>query len=63
MGKRIHRNAISLVLALGCLAMGLLIVEQGRTIDSQRTLIHQLFRDSVELSVIKIQRIQAKNKH
>ena len=33
--------------------MSLLVVEQGRTIDSQRTLIQQLFTDSTELSHIK----------
>jgi cytoskeletal protein RodZ len=33
--------------------MTMLIVEQGRTIESQRALIHELFRDSNELSVVK----------
>jgi hypothetical protein len=33
--------------------MTMLIVEQGRTIESQRTLIRDLFRDSTELSSIK----------
>ena len=33
--------------------MTMLIVEQGRTIESQRVLIHELFRDSQELSAIK----------
>ena len=35
--------------------MTMLIVEQGRTIESQRALIHELFRDSNELSVVKQQ--------
>jgi len=30
-----------------------LVVEQGRTIQSQRTLIHELLRDSNELSAVK----------
>jgi hypothetical protein len=34
--------------------MTMLIVEQGRTIDSQRTLILELFGDSKELSVMKM---------
>lgn len=34
--------------------MTMLIVEQGRTIDSQRTLIRELFRDSTELSAVKM---------
>ncbi len=33
--------------------MTMLIVEQGRTIESQRALIRELFRDSTELSAIK----------
>ena len=32
----------------------MLIVEQGQTIESQRTLIRDLFRDSTELSSIKV---------
>lgn len=34
--------------------MTMLIVEQGRTIDSQRSLIRELFRDSKELSATKL---------
>ncbi len=34
--------------------MTMLIVEQGRTIDSQRALIRELFRDSTELSAVKM---------
>ncbi len=33
--------------------MTMLIVEQGRTIESQRVLIHELFKDSTELSAFK----------
>jgi hypothetical protein len=33
--------------------MTMLIVEQGRTIESQRALIRELFRDSTELSAAK----------
>jgi len=33
--------------------MTMLIVEQGATIESQRTLIRELFRDSAELSAVK----------
>ena len=38
--------------------MALLVVEQGRTIDSQRTLIRQLFTDSAELSHLKGKGVQ-----
>jgi len=35
--------------------MTMLIVEQGQTIESQRTLIRELFRDSKELSAVKLE--------
>ena len=38
--------------------MTMLIVEQGRTIDSQRSLIRSLFHDSSELSHMKVQALQ-----
>ncbi len=38
--------------------MTMLIVEQGRTIDSQRALIHQLFQDSLELNAAKVKLVQ-----
>jgi hypothetical protein len=34
--------------------MTMLIVEQGQTIESQRALIRELFRDSKELSAVKM---------
>ncbi len=34
--------------------MTMLIVEQGRTIESQRTLIYELFGDSTQLSAMKM---------
>lgn len=39
----------------------MLIVEQGATIESQRTLIRDLFRDSAELSAIRRNAQQDKN--
>ncbi len=38
--------------------MTMLIVEQGRTIESQRALIRELFRDSTELSAVKMKALQ-----
>ena len=38
--------------------MTMLIVEQARTIETQRTLILQLFKDSVELSALKGKEVQ-----
>ena len=39
--------------------MTMLIVEQGQTIESQRVLIHELFRDSSELTAMKLKAQQA----
>lgn len=39
--------------------MTMLIVEQGETIESQRVLIRELYRDSTELSAAKIRAQQA----
>jgi hypothetical protein len=41
--------------------MTMLIVEQGATIESQRVLIRELFRDSTELSAVKGKAVQDKN--
>lgn len=41
--------------------MTMLIIEQGQTIESQRVLIRELFRDSTELSSIKQGQIAKKN--
>jgi hypothetical protein len=43
--------------------MTLLIVEQGSTIQSQRTLIHQLIGDSSELSSLKGKVFQQQHAH
>jgi len=41
--------------------LSMLVVEQGRTIDNQRTLIQQLFQDSTELSAIRNRAVREKN--
>lgn len=43
--------------------MALLVVEQSRTIDSQRALIHNLFSDSKQLSALKGKAFQDKYAH
>jgi hypothetical protein len=45
------------------LAMTLLVIEQGRVIDSQQKLIRLLFSDSTELSALKIKNNQEKHRH
>ena len=54
---RKKRGWLPLLTVLFCLSYGLmtmLIVEQGSTIESQRTLIRELFRDSTELAGLKL---------
>jgi outer membrane biosynthesis protein TonB len=55
-------SLLPLLTVLFCLSYGLmtmLIVEQGSTIESQRALIRELFRDSTELSAVKMKAQQA----
>lgn len=59
MEKSFRRHAVILVLVFGYVLMSLLIVQQGHTIDSQRSLIKQLFQDSLELNSMKVQQVQS----
>ncbi len=45
---------LTVLFLLSYALMTLLIVEQGQTIESQRILIRELFRDSKELSAVKL---------
>lgn len=54
----LRKNILVVVLAVGCVVMSLLTVEQNRTISTQRDLIHSLYRDSIELNALKLQRNQ-----
>jgi hypothetical protein len=53
-----RRQTIIIVLLFSCGLLSLLIMQQARTIDSQRTLIKQLFQDSLELNALKMQKVQ-----
>ncbi len=52
------RHSLAILLCLMSLLASLTIFEQGRTIDSQRNLIHQLFQDSLELNAAKMKLAQ-----
>jgi hypothetical protein len=61
---RKKRGLLPLLTVLFCFSYGLmtmLIVEQGSTIESQRALIQELFRDSSELSAVKMKAQRDKN--
>jgi cytoskeletal protein RodZ len=67
---RRKRGWLPLLTVLFCISYGLmtmLIVEQGRTIESQRALIRELFRDSMALNSSRMKSLQeqraAKNSH
>ena len=51
-----RRYLVISVLATSSLLMLLLVMQQDRTISSQRNLIRQLFQDSLELNALKLQR-------
>jgi hypothetical protein len=54
-------NLLPVLIVLFLISYGLmtmLIVEQGRTIESQRTLIHELLHDSAELATVKGRTLQ-----
>jgi hypothetical protein len=55
------RRSLALALCLMSGLMSLVIIEQARTIDSQRQLIHQLFRDSLELNAARMKLVQSKH--
>ena len=54
---------LSLVLLVAYLAMAMLVFEQGRTIESQKALIRQLFSDSTELAAMKIKQNHERYEH
>ena len=51
-------HGLLIILLAAYLLMGLLIVEQGRTIASQANLIRQLFGDSLELNAMKMKQFR-----
>ena len=53
----LRRHVLTLVFAVAYLILTAFVVEQGRIIDSQRYLIRQLFRDSIELQQAKIRAV------
>lgn len=54
----IRRNGLSVLFLFLYVLLALLIIEQGRTIESQKDLIRELFRDSQQLNAMKLQKMQ-----
>jgi hypothetical protein len=57
--KWLRRNWLAVVMLVAYLLLSLLILEQGRIIESQRTLIRELFSDSLQLNAMKVEKHQA----
>ncbi|HEU5453880.1 MAG TPA: hypothetical protein VFU76_17915 [Terriglobales bacterium] len=58
-----RRELMVLVVLFACLLLTFLTLTQAQTINSQRTLIHQLFQDSLELNALKVQNLQKARQH
>ena len=58
---RFTRDGLTVVLVLASMIVAGLSMVQGRTIDSQRNVIHLLFLDSQELNAIKVHDQQQKH--
>ena len=56
----IRKQGVFLVLLLAYIFTTSLVIEQQQTIETQRTLIRDLFRDSMELSQIKMKQATMK---
>jgi hypothetical protein len=55
----LRRHWLSVVMLTAYLLLSLLIIEQGRTINAQQTLIRKLFSDSLQLNALKLEKQQA----
>ena len=60
-GSWIKKRGVLLLLTVAYLLTSSLVIEQQHTIESQRVLIRDLFRDSMELSQIKMKEIPVKH--
>jgi hypothetical protein len=56
------RTSVVLIMFAGYLAMGLLVLEQNRVIESQRTLIRALFGDSTLLAGLRVKEVREHKK-
>jgi len=61
--KSVSRSGILFALLIAYVVLAMTVVEQGRTIEEQKTLIRQLWLDSAELNAIKIKQVQERLLH
>jgi hypothetical protein len=55
--KRVMLPILIVLFLISYGLMSMLVVEQGRTIESQRALIHDLFSDSSQLTAMKLKEL------
>ncbi len=55
--KRVMLPILIVLFLISYGLMSMLVVEQGRTIESQRALIHDLFNDSSQLTAMKLKEL------
>jgi hypothetical protein len=54
----LNKHGLHAVLLLAFVLTSLLVVQQQRTIESQRVLIRQLFNDSLQLSQMRMNTVE-----
>jgi hypothetical protein len=59
--KRIMLPILIVLFLISYGLMAMLVVEQGRTIESQRNLIHDIFSDTAQLNAMKMAAIRKQN--
>lgn len=57
--KWLRHNWLAVVMLVVYVLLSLLILEQSRIIESQRTLIRKLFSDSLQLNAMRVEKHQA----
>lgn len=54
----VRKNGLSMVFLFLYVLLVLLVIEQGRTIESQKQLIRALFHDSQQLNAMRVRQAQ-----
>jgi hypothetical protein len=55
----LRRHWLSVIMLAAYLLLSLLVIEQGRVIQAQHSLIQALFSDSLQLNVLRVEKHQA----
>lgn len=55
----LRRHWLNVIMLAAYFLLALLVIEQGRIIDSQRSLIRALFSDSLQLNAMRVEKHQS----